>query len=143
MFFTKTCPIKINLTLRVLGLRGDGYHDIYSLFWRRPSPEILTISPGGAGDVLSVCGVDVEGENIVSRACRRIRSLFGEDALAPLEMKLHKYLPTGSGVGAGSGNAAALIRWFQMSGSGRVLRCSDVSPLGSDVAFLASGFDLA
>jgi 4-diphosphocytidyl-2-C-methyl-D-erythritol kinase len=145
MIFTRTCSIKINLTLRVLGKREDGYHDICSLFWRRPSPETLEIS-GAEADGLSVEGIDVPGENLLVKARAFLRREYGDDALPPLHMKLVKLLPVGGGVGAGSGNAAELLRWFfsakGLCGSGRE-EIERAASLGADVAFLASGLSLA
>ena len=40
-----SCPVKINLTLRVFSQRADGYHEIYSLFWRKKATEGLSIVP--------------------------------------------------------------------------------------------------
>ncbi|MDR1472739.1 MAG: 4-diphosphocytidyl-2C-methyl-D-erythritol kinase [Synergistaceae bacterium] len=145
MLFTETCSIKINLTLRVLGAREDGYHDIYSLFWRLRSPEALEISVPSPDDELRVTGADIPGENILSRVQRHIRGVCGDGSFPGVSMRLHKLLPVGSGVGAGSGNAAALLRWF-----GRVRHATSLggdvpgmASLGADVAFLASGRDLA
>ncbi|MDR1651890.1 MAG: 4-diphosphocytidyl-2C-methyl-D-erythritol kinase [Synergistaceae bacterium] len=142
MYFTQPCSIKINLTLRVLGKRADGYHDLCSLFWRLRSPEVVEVSFGHFGDELAVSGADIKGENIITRACRHIRSVSG-DELPGVRARLFKHLPAGSGVGAGSGNAAAFIRLcgaFAGHGNGPG---AGVASLGADVAFLASEHDLA
>jgi 4-diphosphocytidyl-2-C-methyl-D-erythritol kinase len=144
MIFKEECSIKINLTLRVLGKREDGYHDIHSLFWRRRSPEVLEIRESGDCDCLMVDGADIPGENLITRACRYLRSRYRDNPLPPLDMRLVKHLPMGSGVGAGSGNAAALLRWFfneHAPGDGSNL--CDAASIGADVAFLASDYDLA
>jgi 4-diphosphocytidyl-2-C-methyl-D-erythritol kinase len=146
MIFTRKCSIKINLTLRVFQRREDGYHDISSLFWRRPSPESLEVEPVGEADCLSVEGIDIQGENLLLKACRALRSWHGESSLSPLRMRLSKCLPPGSGVGAGSGNAAELLRWFY-STCGRddvkFAITEKIASLGADVAFLTSGYSLA
>ena len=141
MVFTESCSIKINLTLRVLGRRVDGYHEIHSLFWRRKSPEVLDVLFSSA-DKTEVIGPQIPGENILDRTTRYLRSKYGESALDPLEIKLYKHLPMGSGIGAGSGNAAALLRWFARC-SGHELDICDLASLGADVAFLASDYGLA
>lgn len=143
MYYIETCSLKINLTLRVLRKREDGYHEIHSLFWRKRSPEVLEVSPGASGDRVAVSGADIPGENILIRSCRYLRSRYGSDALPPLAMDLFKHLPMGSGVGAGSGNAAALLKWFERMNKGCRLDLGDVASLGADVAFLASEYDLA
>jgi 4-diphosphocytidyl-2-C-methyl-D-erythritol kinase len=132
--------------LRVFGRREDGYHDIHSLFWRRHSPEVLEIARTEGPDKLSVEGVDVPGENLLLRTCFLLRSLYGDAALPFLDMKLHKRLPVGSGLGAGSGNAAALVRYFYQAArveENDVDKARKIASLGADVAFLASDFDLA
>ncbi|MDR1885618.1 MAG: 4-diphosphocytidyl-2C-methyl-D-erythritol kinase [Synergistaceae bacterium] len=134
--------MKINLTLRVMGKRSDGYHDICSLYWRILSPENLGISYGTGADRVSVSGAEIAGENILLRACRLLRKIRGGDALPPLDLSLVKRVPPGSGVGAGSGNAAALLKWFGRLGGERPSP-SDAVTLGADVAFLASDLDLA
>ena len=66
-------PVKINLTLRVLSRRPDGYHEIISLFWKKKGIEGLTIQPHGnenIGDILDVRGMEISGENILFRALK-------------------------------------------------------------------------
>ncbi|MDR1509192.1 MAG: 4-diphosphocytidyl-2C-methyl-D-erythritol kinase [Synergistaceae bacterium] len=141
MFFIGTCFIKLNLTLRVTSRRKDGYHDIFSLFWRLRSPETIEADFDSGHEGLEVTGVDIQGENILTRVFRHIRGVYGEDALPPARVRLHKHIPTGSGVGAGSGNAAAFLRVFRaLRGGGPI---PGISSLGADVVFLASGHSLA
>ena len=137
--------MKINLSLRVLEKRCDGYHDIHTLFWRRPSPEFLVIETDfsrAKGDVLQVYGASIPGENLVLKALRRVRETLSIAQLPPtLALRLIKAIPPGSGVGAGSGNAASLIRWLRRNGC----PVSDVhaAALGADIAFLANNESLA
>jgi 4-diphosphocytidyl-2-C-methyl-D-erythritol kinase len=143
MFISVACDIKLNLTLRVLNKRRDGYHNICSLFWRLRSPEALEVDFSAGRDNLTVTGADISGENILTRTCRHLREVYGDGALPPLGIRLHKRLPAGGGVGAGSGNAAALLRLVKSAygiGGGEF---PGVASLGADVAFLASGHSLA
>ncbi|MDR0649301.1 MAG: 4-diphosphocytidyl-2C-methyl-D-erythritol kinase [Synergistaceae bacterium] len=144
MIFKEVCSIKINLTLRVLRKREDGYHDVCSLFWRRRSPETLEIRDARDRDRVSVEGMDVPGENLVMRACGFLRKTYEDKPMPPLDMRITKSVPMGSGLGAGSGNAAALVRWFwrEIARSGADIGCG-VESVGADVAFLASGYGLA
>jgi 4-diphosphocytidyl-2-C-methyl-D-erythritol kinase len=141
MIFSSPCFIKLNLTLRVLERRDDGYHNIFSLFWRLRSPEAVEADFDSGRENLDIEGGDISGENILTRTCRHIRNLCGEDSLPPVSIRLCKHIPVGSGVGAGSGNAAALLGIF------RALRGEDTVPelssLGADVAFLAGRDSLA
>jgi 4-diphosphocytidyl-2-C-methyl-D-erythritol kinase len=143
MFISGACDIKLNLTLRVLNRRRDGYHNICSLFWRLRSPEVLEVDFSAGSDYLTVTGADISGENILTRTCRHIRDVYGAGSLPPIGIRLHKHLPAGGGVGAGSGNAAALLRLVKSAygfGGGEM---AGVASLGADVAFLASAHSLA
>ncbi|MDR3165371.1 MAG: 4-diphosphocytidyl-2C-methyl-D-erythritol kinase [Synergistaceae bacterium] len=135
--------MKLNLTLRVLGKRHDGYHEINSLFWRLRSPESLEACFGSARESLSVLGDDIPGENIIIRAIRHIRDVCGGDAFPPADLRLYKRIPTGSGLGAGSGNAAALIDLFRRIYGGTKDAALDLVSIGADVAFLAGSREAA
>lgn len=135
--FVLKSPTKLNLTLRVLGRRPDGLHDICSVFFRLPFCEILTISPVFADsspeDRLHVHGERIAGRNILLDVLSKART---KGIRVPrLEMNLWKTIPAGSGLGAGSGNAAALLRWI---GRNREAQFHDeeVAALGADVPFL-------
>lgn len=138
-----SCPVKINLTLRVFSQRADGYHEIYSLFWRKKATEGLTIVPSNdenIGDFLKVKGLDLIGPNIVTKTAEWARKNGCE--LPFLSMELEKKYPDGSGIGAGSGNAAALIEWLRQE-CGFVPPREAIAKLGADVAFLAGSSDVA
>ncbi|MDR1138209.1 MAG: 4-diphosphocytidyl-2C-methyl-D-erythritol kinase [Synergistaceae bacterium] len=90
---------------------------------------------------MAVFGADITGENILTRVCRHIRNLYGEDSLPPVDIRLYKHIPTGSGIGAGSGNAAALLGIFRALRGGETI--PGVSSMGADVAFLSGGYPLA
>ncbi len=139
---TYISPVKINLTLRVLSRRPDGYHEIISLFWKKKGIEGLTIQPHdneNIGDVLDVSGMKVNGENILFKALRwaRDRSL-----IPPLRMCLTKEFLAGSGIGAGSGNAAVLMMYLKAH-CGLEIENDSLSSVGADVPFLAGDADLA
>lgn len=137
------CPIKINLTLRVLSRRDDGFHEIISLFWKKKGIEGLTIRPSqdeNIGDILDIKGMNIPGENILIKALRLVRTKRPD--IPPLLMALSKHYPPGSGIGAGSGNAAALISWldknYDLGAEPELL-----SIIGADVPFLAGEADIA
>lgn len=136
-------PIKINLTLRVLSKRSDGYHEIYSLFWQKRAPERLTIQTNCdeiMGDSLEVEGMSIIGENLVTKALRAARKCSA--GIPPLKIRLEKYFPAGSGIGAGSGNAAALLKWLREKYA-LEMKEEEISRLGADIAFLASDDETA
>lgn len=131
------CPIKINLILRVYSKLPNGYHEIYSLFWQKTAAERLTIRHKYdeiIGDSLNIKGMKIEGENLVTKALAAARKY---KSIPPLELTLDKFFPAGSGIGAGSGNAGALLRLLAADYGARPCG-EEIARLGADVAFLAS-----
>lgn len=120
---------KVNLTLRVINKRKDGYHNLVSTFMRIPSGDVLYISDSTAGIDVVNTNMNIQGENIVAKALRIAREEGFR--IPPLNIKIHKSIPPGSGLGAGSGNAAAVLQWL---GAERV-----AEKVGADVPFLCSG----
>src|SRR5262245_21567792 len=105
-------PAKVNLTLRVLGRRADGYHDIESLVAFAGVGDVLTFTPGGAltlavrGPTASSAG-DV-ADNLVLKAARACAGVV--EGLALGHFDLSKRLPVAAGLGGGSADAAAALR---------------------------------
>jgi 4-diphosphocytidyl-2-C-methyl-D-erythritol kinase len=105
-------PAKVNLTLRILGRRADGYHELESLVVFAPFGDRLTFFPGGVLD-LDVSGPMADGagplaDNLVLRAARALAERI--DGLRLGRFALHKELPSGAGLGGGSADAAAALR---------------------------------
>jgi 4-diphosphocytidyl-2-C-methyl-D-erythritol kinase len=105
-------PAKVNLTLRVLGRRADGYHDIESLVAFAGVGDALTFAPGRAlalrvsGPTAATAGDT--GDNLVLKAAR---ALAGQVAGLKLgSFALSKRLPVAAGLGGGSADAAAALR---------------------------------
>lgn len=105
---------KVNLTLRVLGRRADGYHALESLvaFARAPA-DLVTMRPHQAEEPASVAVTGpgasaILGENLIARALR-----LASEAAPGLRLgavTLDKHLPVAAGVGGGSADAAAVLR---------------------------------
>jgi 4-diphosphocytidyl-2-C-methyl-D-erythritol kinase len=108
----ENAPAKVNLTLRVVGRRGDGYHEIESLvafagFGDRLSfspGRALTLTVGGPGAAL----VGENAENLVLKAAKALVALIPGIALGAFH--LDKQLPVAAGLGGGSADAAAALR---------------------------------
>jgi 4-diphosphocytidyl-2-C-methyl-D-erythritol kinase len=105
-------PAKVNLTLRILGRRADGYHELESLVAFAPFGDRLTFSPGGPLE-LDVSGPKADGagplaDNLVLRAARALAGRI--DGLRLGRFALHKEIPSGAGLGGGSADAAAALR---------------------------------
>lgn len=130
--------LKLNLTLRVTDKRLDGFHDIHSLFLQLPGAESLVIRtrPRTSKDLVRVYNYPVKGQNIIFKTLCLLRSLGIE--LGPLEVDILKAVPPGTGLGAGSGNAAAFIGWVRNTFGVEVPRFLEAE-VGSDVAFFCSG----
>jgi len=103
-------PAKINLTLEILGVRPDGYHELRSII--QPIDffdEVRIEAEEGGGITLESSGIEIpEGsDNLAWKAAEKY---LGESGL-PLSVKINikKRIPPGSGLGGGSGNAAAVL----------------------------------
>src|SRR5258705_12173331 len=103
---------KVNLTLRVVGRRVDGYHDIESVVAFADCADRLTLTPGPelalkmTGPLAKACGE--AADNLVLRAAQ----LLGESipGLKAGSFELEKVLPVAAGIGGGSADAAARLR---------------------------------
>jgi 4-diphosphocytidyl-2-C-methyl-D-erythritol kinase len=121
-------PAKLTLSLRITGVRGDGYHlidaEMVTLDWA----DTLTIDPDGDGlsaDGPYAAGMPLDGRNLVAQALR----LAGRTA----GVHLHKRIPHGGGLGGGSSDAAAVLRWAGYTD------VAGAAQLGADVSFCLVG----
>ncbi len=105
---------KINLGLKIIGRRDDGYHQLKSLFvpigWSDVI-EVHVIEDGKPGVLnLTIKGVEIEGElasNLIVKAYKMLREDF---ELPKMEVTLLKRIPTGSGLGGGSSNGSFMLK---------------------------------
>jgi 4-diphosphocytidyl-2-C-methyl-D-erythritol kinase len=141
---------KINLCLHITGRRADGYHELESLFVPVPGlADSLEMSPAlrGTGCRVEPALPDCPQErNLVHRAWTAYAKAtgFAPDVL----VRLTKRIPTGAGLGGGSSDAAAMLRWLQGKAGAAALTPSKLNALaasiGADVPFfLLSGPALA
>jgi 4-diphosphocytidyl-2-C-methyl-D-erythritol kinase len=108
----ESAPAKVNLTLRVLGRRADGYHDIESLVAFADIGDRLTLTPGNAL-TLTVVGpgtaqTGAEADNLVIKAANALTARV--PGLRAGAFRLEKNLPVAAGLGGGSADAAAVLR---------------------------------
>ena len=136
-------PAKINLFLRVLGRRPDGYHEIETLFQEIELADEMILRETRGKTTLKVFGApELEtGDNIIFKALEWIESLCGRSF--NLEINLHKKIPVAAGLGGGSSNAAALISGVKKLFDLEWLDLDALSPLtasiGADVPFFFHG----
>jgi 4-diphosphocytidyl-2-C-methyl-D-erythritol kinase len=136
-------PAKINLGLRILDRRDDGYHELESLFAPldlgdevevevSESADLdVTIEIDGAHD-----GIPADATNLASRAATRFAEAAG--LRARIRLRVVKHIPTGAGLGGGSSDAGAVLRALDELFPSAVDR-SELSEialgLGADVPF--------
>jgi 4-diphosphocytidyl-2-C-methyl-D-erythritol kinase len=103
---------KVNLTLRVIGRRVDGYHDLDSVVAFADCADRLTLDPGPdlklatTGPLAQACGET--SDNLVLKAARLLADRVPDLQLGAFS--LDKVLPVAAGIGGGSADAAAALR---------------------------------
>jgi 4-diphosphocytidyl-2-C-methyl-D-erythritol kinase len=124
-------PAKLTLSLAVTGVRPDGYHQLRSEMVSLSLADDLTFTEGGTGlTLVAEPGTRAEslggdGDNLITRALVAV----GRRAA----VSVRKRIPLGGGLGGGSTDAAAVLRWAG---------CTDLAvarALGSDVPFSVVG----
>ena len=135
---------KINLGLRVLPPREDGFHNIESVFHTVNLCDRLFVSVQEGCGECSVhsdeCALPVE--NTLSMAYKAFCRVTGINARS-IDVRLEKNIPCGGGLGGGSSDAAALIRVLEkIQGVSLGVEALDdiASVVGSDVFFFCHGF---
>ena len=122
---------KVNLTLEVFGVRGDGYHALRSLVVPISLSDTLEIAPSAA--LSSDTGYD---DDLVLKAARAL------DPSRGAEIRVTKRIPAGGGLGGGSADAAATLvalNDFWNLGCSREELCEIGAQVGSDVPALVLG----
>ncbi|SDT52571.1 4-(cytidine 5'-diphospho)-2-C-methyl-D-erythritol kinase [Bradyrhizobium canariense] len=103
---------KVNLTLRVVGRRVDGYHDLESVVAFADCADRLSLTPGSGlglkttGPLAEACGE--MADNLVFKAAQLLAERVPDLKLG--EFVLDKVLPVAAGIGGGSADAAAALR---------------------------------
>ncbi|MDY0102155.1 MAG: 4-(cytidine 5'-diphospho)-2-C-methyl-D-erythritol kinase [Lentimicrobium sp.] len=136
-------PAKINIGLKVIRKRSDGYHDIETLMYPIGLTDVLEIVPSADGvfDFVST-GLNIDGnpeDNLCVRACRLISQKY---LLPEVKIHLHKIIPYGAGLGGGSSDAACVLKLIRRIFS--IKMCNNeleemAATLGSDCSFFING----
>ncbi len=141
MRLTMTAPAKVNLCLKVLGKRPDGYHQLYTLMQPLSLGDELLIEDAGPGLGFSCSDPELAGEdNLVVRAARAWHRAAGREPA--LRLHLAKRVPVAAGLGGGSSDAAACLLGLNAL-YGRPLKAGELvglaAGLGADVPFFLAG----
>jgi 4-diphosphocytidyl-2-C-methyl-D-erythritol kinase len=130
---------KINLGLKVLEKRTDGFHNIETIFYPVGLSDILEIIPSKDGVLtFEPTGLRVPGDkndNLCVKAFHLLSSILH---LPPVKIHLHKVIPTGSGLGGGSSDGAFAIKMLNdlfLLGLSDDQMMDYARNLGSDCAF--------
>ena len=136
---------KINLGLRILSKRLDGYHELITVFQRISLADrvILEKLVGGI-EYLGPTLTEKPEDNLCCIAAEMFRSLFGMEL--GVRIRLDKTIPTGAGLGGGSSDAAAVLRGMcEMYGISPTHEdlINAAAEIGSDVPFFFSDLSSA
>lgn len=128
---------KINLGLRILRKREDGFHDIESIMIPVPIYDILELSASEEFSYIQT-GIDIPSDGslgLVESAYMLMKNRFG---IGPVAIHLRKQIPIGAGLGGGSADAAFTLKglneWFDLGLSTETLEHL-AAGLGSDCPF--------
>ncbi|MGH9271049.1 MAG: 4-(cytidine 5'-diphospho)-2-C-methyl-D-erythritol kinase [Ilumatobacteraceae bacterium] len=128
MTFELVAPAKLTRSLRVVGVRADGYHLLDAEMVTLDLADRLVVSPGSSGVVVDgpfAAGVPSDERNLVVRALARTGRAGS--------VRITKRIPHGGGLGGGSADAAAELRWAG------IIDPAVAAELGSDVPFCVVG----
>ncbi len=132
---------KINLGLNITKKRGDGFHDIETVFYPVnwcDALEVIEVKGQSDPFVFSESGLIINGkkeDNLIFKAWKLITEL---KAIPPIKVHLHKNLPMGAGLGGGSSDAAFFINLVDKKfnlGLSYLEKSHLASKLGSDCSF--------
>jgi 4-diphosphocytidyl-2-C-methyl-D-erythritol kinase len=125
---TVVAPAKLTVSFKLLGTRADGYHLVDGELVALDHADLLTVEPDGDGLTVTgpaSAGVPADASNLVAAAL----ALVGRRAAVTIDKRIR---PEG-GLGGGSSDAAAVLRWAGCTDTALAAR------LGADVAFCLVG----
>lgn len=143
MIWTTEAPAKVNLDLRMRGLRADGYHLLDTVLQSIALADTLTLSPhpGAFAITCDTPGVPTDERNLAWKGALAMAGVLGL-SLDGWVLHLAKQVPAEAGLGGGSADAAAAAR-LVAAAAGRTFEpaalAEVIRPLGADVAFFAWG----
>lgn len=134
-------PCKVNVSLRVLGKREDGFHEVDTVMAPLELCDVLEFSPAARLEMsCDAPGVPLDESNLVMKAGRLMERELGRPML--WHIRLVKKVPHGAGLGGGSSDAACVLRALNDLEHGGLSRERLVElggEIGSDVGFFLYG----
>jgi len=132
-------PAKVNLHLRILGRRSDGFHDLETLIVPVSLADEISVERTTSGDITVRCDdpevPDGDG-NLVVRAVQEFSLFTGQEC--SVRIGIRKRIPLGAGLGGGSSDAAATLLGLDAvfgTNLGTAILRELAARLGSDVPF--------
>ena len=134
---------KINIGLKVLGRRPDGYHNLETIFYPVNLCDNITLrtkvrKSNNKIEVRMFGSKRNDRDNICYKAVEKFLEEFKIPGFYNIYVKIYKYIPIGGGLGGGSSDAAAVLKGlyeiYKISGEEKRLKKLALS-LGSDVPF--------
>jgi 4-diphosphocytidyl-2-C-methyl-D-erythritol kinase len=141
--FTLRVPAKVNLFLRVVARRADGYHEVETVLQSIGLYDELEFERASGWELgCDQPGVPLDDSNLVARAAAALRARCGVPLAAGARVTIRKRIPVGAGLGGGSADAAAalvgLARLWGVAAAPETL-AEVAAALGSDVPFFLRG----
>ncbi len=134
---------KINLSLDIMGLREDGYHELSSVMQSIELADWLTVEANNSGEIKLTCtspALSLGDDNLIIKAAKLLQKHFCPEKGA--EIYLEKHLPIGAGLGGGSSDGAATMKALNYLWNLN-LTTSDLvalgAQLGADIPFTLIG----
>ncbi len=135
---------KVNLDLRVLGVRPDGYHELRTVFQTIELHDVLVFRsrPGPFALRCRAAGVPLDASNLIWKAAAALWTALGRaGSVSDTTVAIGKKIPVQSGLGGGSADAAAaLMALGRLWGGAPLALLREVgATLGADVPFFLAG----
>jgi len=134
----RAAPAKLNLYLRTLGLRSDGFHRLDTVMVALDLADQIEVEAAPSLSLDSDTGLELS-EDLAGRAALALR---GSLSVPGARIRVHKVIPAGGGLGGGSSDAAATLLaldsfWNLETSFDALMTLS--AELGSDVPFFLAG----
>ena len=140
---TYLAPAKINLFLHITSKRADGYHNLQTIFQLLDLSDEITFSLRDDGEINRIYGNEsiVPDKDLILRSANTLKKY--SKTLSGVDIGVIKKIPTGSGLGGGSSNAATVLMalnnlWNLKLTKSKLLDIGQT--LGADVPLFVNGF---